>query len=339
MDTKKELKALAKERDVLNKKLQKLNADEAQRLREINDDSIVKQLDKLQKEKVKLQNNEYSTKPLPGKYYVNRAKKNVDDADMTVVIYNSKSAPLGKGSIGTINYATSSKWSQGKPKAPGIYKGNKPTVIIDADKELSLKNIQDIQALIKKYPTINIAGPRTFTDSEAMNPLLKTLFVQKEDAFDTKSGFKVYKNAKVSPNQVLNYFENLTDDAEFLEEVTGQLMKKANFNEVEAVVGRPTAHLISEYLASGSLPLPDARLFLRVYAPAREFWARLVPGVVKPQAAKEAAKIADKSEFVVSDFEKFLSKPVKDLYDLQMSDQKTIFDHAKLMVKTTRKKV
>ena len=77
--------------------------------------------------------------------------------------------------------------------------------------------------------------------------------------------------------------------------------------------------------------------FKGVFAPAREFWARLVPGVVKPQAAKEAAKIADKSEFVVSDFEKFLSKPVKDLYDLQMSDQKTIFDHAKLMVKTTRK--
>ena len=336
----KELKALAKERDVLNKKLQKLNANESQRLAEINDDSVVKQLDNLQKEKVKLQNNDYSTKPLPGKYYVNRAKKNVDDADMTVVVYNSKSAPLGKGSIGTINYATSSKWSSGKPSLirGSNVKGNKPTVVIDAAEELTLAEIQKVQALIKKYPIVNVAGPRTFTDSEAMNPLLKTLFVQKEDAFDTKSGFKVYKNAKVSPNQVLNYFENLTDDAEFLEEVTGQLMKKANFNEVEAVVGRPTAHLISEYLASGSLPLPDARLFLRVYAPAREFWARLVPGVVKPQAAKEAAKIADKSEFVVSDFEKFLSKPVKDLYDLQMSDQKTIFDHAKLMVKTTRKK-
>ena len=111
----KELKALAKERDVLNKKLQKLNANESQRLAEINDDSVVKQLDNLQKEKVKLQNNDYSTKPLPGKYYVNRAKKNVDDADITVVVYNSKSAPLGKGSIGTINYATSSKWSSGKP--------------------------------------------------------------------------------------------------------------------------------------------------------------------------------------------------------------------------------
>ena len=336
----KELKALAKERDVLNKKLQKLNANESQRLAEINDDSVVKQLDNLQKEKVKLQNNDYSTKPLPGKYYVNRAKKNVDDADITVVVYNSKSAPLGKGSIGTINYATSSKWSSGKPSLirGSNVKGNKPIVVIDAAEELTLAEIQKVQALIKKYPIVNVAGPRTFTDSEAINPLLKTLFVQKEDAFDTKSGFKVYKNAKVSPNQVLNYFENLTDDAEFLEEVTGQLMKKANFNEVEAVVGRPTAHLISEYLASGSLPLPDARLFLRVFAPAREFWARLVPGVVKPQAAKEAAKIADKSEFVVSDFEKFLSKPVKDLYDLQMSDQKTIFDHAKLMVKTTRKK-
>ena len=448
----KELKALAKERDVLNKNLQKLKANESQRLAEINDDSIVKQLDNLQKEKVKLQNNDYSTKPLPGKYYVNRAKKNVDDADMTVVVYNSKSAPLGKGSIGTINYATSSKWSSGKPSLirGSNVKGNKPIVVIDAAEELTFAEIQKVQALIKKYPIVNVAGPRTFTDSEAMNPLLKTLFVQKEDAFDTKSGFKVYKNAKVSPNQVLNYFENLTNDAEFLEEVTGQLMKKANFNEVEAVVGRPTAHLISEYLASGSLPLPDARLFLRVYAPAREFWARLVPGVVKPRNGSikkvltktqlrkalekveldakqysvegqthsvistllgkeldklgftdadpltrkqlnnfaeqidfinlddfedfvmvdaesgigtlgnidkllkgmdeflnvpidevkgvKGANIGDNREFVVSEFEEFLSKPVKELYDLQMADDKTIFQHAKLMVKTSRKK-
>ncbi len=448
----KELKALAKERDALNKKLQKLNANESQRLSEINDDSVVKQLDNLQKEKVKLQNNDYSTKPLPGKYYVNRAKKNVDDADMTVVVYNSKSAPLGKGSIGTINYATSSKWSSGKPSLirGSNVKGNKPIVVIDAAEELTFADIQKVQALIKKYPIVNVAGPRTFTDSEAMNPLLKTLFVQKEDAFDTKSGFKVYKNAKVSPNQVLNYFENLTDDAEFLEEVTGQLMKKANFNEVEAVVGRPTAHLISEYLSSGSLPLPDARLFLRVYAPAREFWARLVPGVVKPRNGSikkvlsktqlrkalekveldakqyqvegqthsvistllgkeleklgftdadpltrkqlnnfaeqidfinlddfedfvmvdaesgigtlgnidellkgmdeflnvpidevkgvKGANIGDNREFVVSEFEEFLSKPVKELYDLQMADDKTIFQHAKLMVKTSRKK-
>jgi len=336
----KELKALQKERAVLNKKLQQLKSNENQRLREINDDSVVKELQKLHKEKLKLQNNDYSTKPLPGKYYVNRAKKNVDDADITLVVYNSKSAPLGKGSIGTINYAASGAWSSGKAslKRGSNVKGNKPLVVIDAAEELTVAEIQKIQTLLKKYPTVNVAGPRTFTDSEAMNPLLKTLFVQKENAFDTKAGFKVYKDAKVHPNQILNYFENLVDDAEFLEEVTGQLMKKANFNEVEAVVGRPTAHLISEYLSSGSLPLPDARLFLRVFAPAREFWARLVPGVVKPQAAKAAAKIEDKTEFVVSDFEQFLSKPVKELYDLQMADEKTIFQHAKLMVKSSRKR-
>lgn len=336
----KELKALQKERAVLNKKLQQLKSNENQRLREINDDSVVKELQKLHKEKLKLQNNDYSTKPLPGKYYVNRAKKNVDDADITLVVYNSKSAPLGKGSIGTINYAASGAWSSGKAslKRGSNVKGNKPLVVIDAAEELTVAEIQKIQTLLKKYPTVNVAGPRTFTDSEAMNPLLKTLFVQKENAFDTKAGFKVYKDAKVHPNQILNYFENLVDDSEFLEEVTGQLMKKANFNEVEAVVGRPTAHLISEYLSSGSLPLPDARLFLRVFAPAREFWARLVPGVVKPQAAKAAAKIEDKTEFVVSDFEQFLSKPVKELYDLQMADEKTIFQHAKLMVKSSRKR-
>ena len=43
----KELKALQKERAVLNKKLQQLKSNENQRLREINDDSVVKELQKL----------------------------------------------------------------------------------------------------------------------------------------------------------------------------------------------------------------------------------------------------------------------------------------------------
>jgi hypothetical protein len=333
-----ELKTLQKERDKLNRQLQKHRADYNQRVAEINDDSVVKKISGLYKEKLRLQNNDYAQKALPGKYYAERARKNIDDADITIVLYNSKSAPLGKGSIGTINYASKNTWSQAKPKAPGIYKtGNKPLVIIDAAEELTQKNVQDIQELLQKYKNVNIAGPRTFTDSDAINPLLKTLLVKTEDAFDTKAGFKVRKNAKVSPNQIINYFEETVGDAEFLEEVTNQLMKKANFNEVEAVVGRPTAHLISEYLASGNLPLPDARLFLRVFSPAREFWARLVPGTIIPKGTKVQKIKGTQREIKVSEFEEFLSKPVKNLYELQLSDQKGIRQHAELMVRTARK--
>ena len=186
---------------------------------------------------------------------------------------------------------------------------------------------------------MNVVGPRTFTDAEKINPVLKTLFVKNSDAFDVVDGFKVFKNAKVSPNQILSYFSEITTDDEVLQQVTDSVLKKANFGELESVVGRPTAHLISEYLASGSLPLPDARLFLRVFSPAREFWSRIVPSTRKSLKSKQTVQLEDGREFDLSDFEKMLAKPVKELFDLQTSDQKGITAWARQTVKTARRRL
>ena len=60
-----------------------------------------------------------------------------------------------------------------------------------------------------------------------------------------------------------------------MDDIIDSLRKEANMTEIAQVTGRPTAHLISEYLASGNIPLPDARLFLRVFSPAREFMLRI----------------------------------------------------------------
>ena len=92
-------------------------------------------------------------------------------------------------------------------------------------------------------------------------------------------------------------------DAETMDDVINVLMKEANFNEVASVTGRPTAHLISEYLASGNIPLPDARLFLRVFSPAREFWMRLA-GEDNLYKAKSTVKLENKYEVQVNEFEK-----------------------------------
>lgn len=117
-------------------------------------------------------------------------------------------------------------------------------------------------------------------------------------------------------------------------------MKRANFGELESVVGRPTAHLISEYLASGSLPLPDARLFLRVFSPAREFWTRIIPSSKRPRvtSGRKTVNLEDGREFEVSEFEEMLAKPVAELFELQTNDQKGITDWLKMTVKTARKR-
>ena len=122
-----------------------------------------------------------------------------------------------------------------------------------------------------------------------------------------------------------------------MDDIIDSLRKEANMTEIAQVTGRPTAHLISEYLASGNIPLPDARLFLRVFSPAREFMLRISGR--GDLVAKSTVKLENKQEVIVSDFEKLLSKPVKELYDLQMKGkgERTAFETMKLMTKSARK--
>lgn len=326
----------------INKEKQALAKHEAQlkaRLNDINDDTAVKKLETLQRERNRLTSENINDKMPANKYFVARSQKNIDDADITIAIFDSASNPAGKGTTGAINYARKGKWSQAKIPEQGVYQGNRPLVVVDTAQRIDNKFVQEIQELIKKYPTVNVIGPRT-GDASKISPVLKTLFTKTQDAFDTKAGFKVFKNAKVSPNQILNYFSDITTEDDVLTTATNTLMKRANFDEIEAVVGRPTAHLISEYLASGALPLPDARLFLRVFSPAREFWTRIIPSSKRARvsSARKTVNLEDGREFELSEFEEMLAKPVADLFELQTNDQKGITDWLKMTVKTARKK-
>jgi uncharacterized protein YlxW (UPF0749 family) len=333
-----EIKKSQKALNDLKKKVASLDSKVKKREDLINNVQTTRKLDRLQKEKDALEKG-YDSFPAPAKYFVSRSKKNIEDAGVTIAIFDSATAPAGKGTIGAINYARKGKFSQSAvPEANKIYKGNKPLVVIDTSQEITKEFVNEVHQLLKRYPTVNVVGPRTFTDAEKINPVLKTLFVKNSDAFDVVDGFKVFKNAKVSPNQILSYFSEITTDDEVLQQVTDSVLKKANFGELESVVGRPTAHLISEYLASGSLPLPDARLFLRVFSPAREFWSRIVPSTRKSLKSKQTVQLEDGREFDLSDFEKMLAKPVKELFDLQTSDQKGITAWARQTVKTARRR-
>ena len=198
-------------------------------------------------------------------------------------------------------------------------KTDKPVIVIDANETISREFIQDAQKLLKKYKTVNVAGPRAYGDTAELQTILKSLFVKSKQGYKDKNGFKVLEDERISPQQILQFFETKGVDAERMDDIIDSLRKEANMTEIAQVTGRPTAHLISEYLASGNIPLPDARLFLRVFSPAREFMLRISGR--GDLVAKSTVKLENKQEVIVSDFEKLLSKPVKELYDLQMKNK------------------
>ena len=333
----KELKAMAKESNQISAKISKIKADIETRKKDLNDDSLVRKVRKLQKEVDELERPDFGDVMPQGKYFARRSIRNVDESNATVIIYNSATNPAGKGTRGTYNYATRGNWNTKAKIKPGIFKkGNKPVIVIDTAEEVSQQFIQDAQKLLRKYKTVNVAGPRTYTDKDGLKVLLRSLFIKSKPGYVDKDGFKVLTDEKISPNQILQFFEDKGVDAETMDDVINVLMKEANFNEVASVTGRPTAHLISEYLASGNIPLPDARLFLRVFSPAREFWMRLA-GRGQLIQAKSTVKLENKYEVQVNEFEKMLSKPVKTLYELQMKDDRTAMETARLMTKSARR--
>ena len=332
----KELKEMGKEANQIQSKISKINNDIETRKADLDDDSLVKKVRKLQKEVDELERPDYGDVMPQGKYFARRSIRNVDDSDITVIVYNSATNPAGKGTRGTYNYALNGNWNSKAKIKNGIQKGNKPVIVIDTAETVTEELIQEAQKLLRKYKNVNVAGPRTYTDKEGLKVLLRSLFIKSKPGYKDKNGFKVLADEKISPNQILQFFEDKGVDAETMDDVINVLMKEANFNEVASVTGRPTAHLISEYLASGNIPLPDARLFLRVFSPAREFWMRLA-GRGQLIQAKSTVKLQNKSEIQVNEFEKMLSKPVKNLYELQMKDDRTAIETARLMTKSARR--
>ena len=332
----KEMKRINKEEVTLTDALAKRRSQYKARQKDLNDTKREKKIEKIQKEINDLERADYGDAMPEGKFFVRRSIQNVVDSDVTVIVYNSATAPAGKGTRGTFNYAQRGNWNTNAKVKPGIYpKGDKPLIVIDANETLTRAQVNDIQALLKKYKTVNVAGPRNYANTDELQTILKSVFVKSKQGYIDKQGFKVLNDERISPQQILQFFEDKGVDAERMDDIINSLRKEAKMTEIAQVTGRPTAHLISEYLAGGNVPLPDARLFLRVFSPAREFMLRISGR--GDLVAKSTIKLENKHEVVVSDFEKLLSKPVKELYDLQMKDNRNAFETMKLMTKSARR--
>ena len=287
-------------------------------------------------------------KPRPRDYKF-RTTANVDNNDVTIVAFRkSQLTKGGGGTAKTILYASRNRWVGPEWKDEvaknidnyntGVFKKtlNKPLILIDLENpNLTDDFIVEAQKLLRNK-TVNIAGPAGFKDRDVLESVLKPLFIKSKAPFKkTEKGSKVIQNAKVTPQQILSFFENKVQNYETMERISEQLFNEAQIENIAKISGRPTAQLIAEYLGTDAIPLPDARLFLRVYSPAREFWMRAAgKGKLIPQ--RLAGLQAD--EVIASEFEKELSKPVSRLYELTIKDDKSVSETAELMVRNARKR-
>jgi len=287
-----------------------------------------------------------SLQPKPS-WYAKRTSANVDNTDVTIVVFSKKELLNDTGTAKTILYASRGRWV-GKDWVDIVKKNidnydtgvfaeskNKPLVLINVDNpNLTDDFITKAQALIKGKK-VNVAGPRKLQNKEAIEQLLRPLFVKSKVPFSqTKKGKRVIKNSKVTPQQILDFFQDKIQDQTVLDNVSTQLFQEANIQNIARVKGRPTAQLVAEYLASDAIPMPDARLFLRVFSPAREFWMRAAG---KSHLIPKRLPGLQGDELISSEFEKQLAKPLNRLYELSIKDDKTIQETAELMVRNARK--
>jgi len=287
-----------------------------------------------------------SMKP-DARYYAKRTSMNVDNTDATIVLFSKKNILQDIGTAKTILYASRGKWVGANWKAEitknidkyktGVFAKtlNKPLIIIDMDNPtLTDEFIEQAQKLLKGKK-VNVAGPRKFTDKESIERVLRPLLVKSKVPFTKKkAGKKLLKESKVTPQQILDFFQEKVQDQSLMNDIANSLFEEANIQNIARVKGRPTAQLVAEYLASDAIPMPDARLFLRVFSPAREFWLRAAgKGKMIPQRLPGLQE----DEFISSQFEKELAKPLNRLYELTTMEDKKVSQTAELFVRNARK--
>jgi len=259
------------------------------------------------------------------------SRYNLDNADMTIIFTGANKG--GQGIKQVINYLEKGTHviEEGiKGLKPGVYQGHKPYAVVDLSKGLTKKQSEEIQrfAEINNVKSLNVSGPSKFTGAE--EALLKTAM---EDIFFVQKVFK--------PNITLGNVKTAIDDAinnikpgeesvysakelrSLVEDISDEiannkdLAKRVQVNKVP----KATAHLISEYYDQGHIPMPDARLFIRVFRPMRDLGLRLTG---------RGKNLND------ADYERLLAKPITDLAELALKDDRTFFESLKLLVKKSR---
>ena len=286
-------------------------------------------------------------KPKPSHYRM-RTMANVDNTDVTIVAFSKNSILKDTGTAKTIFYASRGKWLGDEWKKliqdnidkydTGVFarSNNKPLILINLDNpQLTDDFILEAQNFLKGKK-VNIAGPSSYQNKEVLEQVLRPLFLRSKTPLKkTKKGAKMIDNARVTPQQILSFFEDKVQNYETMDRISSELFKEAQIEDIAKIKGRPTAQLIAEYLGTDAIPMPDARLFLRVYSPAREFWMR-ASGKGKLIPKRLAGLQGD--EIIASEFERELAKPVARLYELTTKDQKSTSETAELMVRNARRR-
>ena len=419
------------------------------------------------------------------RWYAKRSTANVDNTDVTIVVFNKNklvnSGRTGKnvGTLKTLVYASRNRWVRNdelpaivkdtEKFVTGVFKDtlNKPLILIEENTKLTDEFILEARKLINGK-TVNVAGSRDFKNKEKLSMLLKPIFMKGRNKLVTKEGRRVIENNKLTPQQILDFFQNRQIGAgrkgafevstagdelgkkfsalnatfregryagRTIEDVyqnsiknkrtpgtkgksgapdgSGQvrpgdfdstknlyeklweewalenpesmnklaqkvnegfrlvdskatkgsiarqdealtnvlskmamtgfpdepqileaLLTQAEIQNVSKIYEQPTAQLIAEYLASDAIPMPDSRMFLRVYSPAREFFMNLTG---KRKLIDTKLEGIAKDEFISSEFEKELSKPLSELYKLTVKPDKSATEYAQLFVKNARK--
>ena len=218
--------------------------------------------------------------------------------------------------------------------SPGLYQGNIPHIVINPNKVYTPDEIREIQTFIKtnKIQDLGVVGSSGLTTDESVK--LKTLL--DNIIFQTESTDNL-RNTIGGLARTLDEYLTQTDDLgelaisegeirTLLDELVDELKNTNILQKIEegrVSKARPTAHLISEYYNDGFIPMPDARLFLRVFRPMRELGLRLRGKGSLPQ----------------EDFDKLLAKPVTELANLALKDDKTLMENVKLWVKGARTRI
>ncbi|MBO71688.1 MAG: hypothetical protein CL508_05170 [Actinobacteria bacterium] len=257
------------------------------------------------------------------------SRYNLDNADMTIIFTGA--AKGGQGMKQVINYLEKGTHviEEGiKGLKPGVYQGHKPYAVVDLSAGFTKQQAEEIQrfAELNNIKSINISGPSDFTIAE--EALMKTamediFFVQKQ--FDSQLTIGNVKSAidnaldNTKPADLSSRYADKTKSV--AQDLQDEISNNTDLQKIaNNIKPKPTAHLISEYFDQGVLPMPDARLFLRVFRPMRDLMLRL---------SGRAVRAGD-------DYERLLAKPVTNLAELALKDDKTAVDTIKLAVKKAR---
>ena len=254
----------------------------------------------------------------------NVVKSNIEQTDGTLIFttgvasknLNSIKNYLDTGTLETVS---------GKLKT-GIYQGNKPHVVIDLSKTTSKEQIKEIQQFLyrNKVRKLNIVGSSELDNVQAA--LMKNVM---EDMMYFQT-----KNQRVTLGKLNSVLEdNLSqlrkiaseddDTADVLNAVYEEFLQTNSGRRTEkSYRPRATAHLLSEYWDEGYIPMPDARLFLRVFRPMRDLHLRLTG---------RAKNITDEA------YDRLLAKPITTLAELEVKgSDRTMYESIRRLVGKTR---